>query len=398
MGLSVETNPVLAAKEAVMQAKVKMQKSKIHLAIVFCSTDLSSPSLLENIVHSLEGIPVIGSSGAAIISNQGIFKHGLVIMLLGFSEGTHFNVAFVKDIKEKSGLKAGEELGEKLLNRFETVRRNLGIVLSDALIEESSGLINGIQEKLGKSFPLVGGSASDNLTFLKTHLFFNQEMFDNGCVGLLLAGKLNFGLGIKHGWKPLGKPHTVTSSAGTVVYEIDNVPAARLYEDYLGCHLSRLKKELKHVSILYPIGIYVPGEEEYLLRNIISLGDDGSLHFQGNVPEDSQIRLMISTQEHCFAATQTAVDEAKKRLSKESAELKKDGTKNFVIVFSSISRYLLLKRRVNKELEIIKKGFAPHTPIIGLYTYGELAPLLAINYLGQVYLHNQTVAVLSVGG
>jgi len=141
---------------------------------------------------------------------------------------------------------------------------------------------------------------------------------------------------------------------------------------------------------LYPIGIYLPGEEEYLLRNILSIEEDGALVFQGDVPQDSQIRLMIGTKESCLTATQQAIDEVKNGLGNHACD--------FVFVFDSVSRYILLGRQANKELEIIKEKLGKDIPIIGIYTYGEQAPLRAVNYQGRVYFHNQTIAILGIGG
>jgi hypothetical protein len=399
VGVSLEGDPARAAKEAFSHARQSFSASKIDLAIAFSSIDLAQPSLLKTLSHLLSGAPLIGSSGPAIITQQGIFKHGLVLMLLGLSEGMYLNVASTKELKMKSGLQAGDELGEKLLYSFANIRRSLAIILSDALVEESSNLIFSLQERLGKSFPVIGGSNSDNFTFLKTKLYYDQEFFNDGCVGLLWGGKLNFGMGIKHGWKPIGKPHIITSSHKNIVETIDGQPAAKLYEEYLGCTVSRLRKELKHISIFYPIGIYLQGEEEYLLRNVLSVETDNSLRCQGNIPEGSTIRLMISTKETCLEAAEQAIEEAKKSsLMTTSMESKKEKTGNFVLIFSSIARLLLLKRDAHKELDIIKKHIEKNTPIIGLYTYGELGPLMAINYLGKVYLHNQTIAVVNIGG
>jgi len=398
IGVSLEKDPSRAAKEALIFARTDIHTQKIDLAILFSSVDLASPGLLKSISSTLPGVPLIGSSGAAIITNRGVFKHCLAIMLLSFSEGVYFNAAHVKDIKHKTGLAAGAELGERLLYGSENMRRALTLILSDAFIEESSNLISGLQSRLGRSFPFVGGSTSDNLNFLNTHLYYNQEMFNDGCVGILWGGKFNFGLGIKHGWKPLGKPHTVTAVQGTLVTKIDDKPAAQLYADYLGCSLSKLIKEYKQISLLYPIGLNLPGEDEYLLRNILSVDTTGALHFQGNVPQGSLVRLMISTKETCLAATQQAIDEAKRSFGGLGAETKKNPAKQAVLVFSSISRYLLLKRDAHKELDMIKANFKDTTPIIGLYTYGELAPLMAANYRGQVYFHNQTISILTLGG
>lgn len=390
IGLSTQKDPILAAKEAVSEARANIHNAKVDLAIVFSSIDLSCPPLLKAISNYLAGIRILGCSGAAILSNQGIFKHGVIIMLLGLPPGAYFNTAYVKNIRERSGVEAGEELGEGLLHGFQGIRRDLSVIFSDGLIESGSDLITGLQERVGVSFPLAGASASDNLAFKKTYVYFDQELLNNAACGILWGGKLNFGLGTKHGWKPLGKPRKVTRSSGNIINEIDNAPAIRIYEDYLAQDASELKEELKRISILYPIGIHLPGEDEFLLRNVFSVEDDGSIVLQGNVPQNSQIRLMIGTKETCLTATHQASEEVKKGLFGRPCD--------FVLVFDSISRYILLGRQAVKELEILKESLGKDTPIMGLYTYGEQAPLRSINYLGRTYFQNQTITIVAIGG
>ena len=399
IGLSIEKNPLVAAKEATALAKINLHNERVDLGIVFSSIDLASSSILKTIGSALkEETPILGCSGLAIIANQGIYKHGIVVMLLGLPEGVYFSTACVKGIKAKTPLNAGRELGEKLLYRFQDVHRVLSIIFSDGLMEEGSNLIYGLQERLGRSFPLVGASASDNLSFSKTCVYYNKEVLSDSAVGMLWGGKLNFGLGIKHGWKPLGKQRTITKCEGNIVYEIDNAPAVKIYEEYLASDLSELQKELKRISTLYPLGMYLPGEEEYLLRNTLSIEKNGSLRLQGNVTEGSVVRLMIGTKESCLEATQQAVEEVKKGLLNPALDLSKEQKNNFVLVFDSVSRYILLRREASKELEIIKEGLGENTPIIGLYTYGEQAPLRAVSYQGQAYFHNQTIAIVAIGG
>lgn len=390
IGLSTGRDLIAAAKEAASRASKNIQTQKVDLALVFSSIEFAHPDVLKTIAGFLGPVPIIGCSSAALISNQGIIKYGLIMMLLSISEDAYFTTACVKEITSESSAGAGEELGDKLLYGFKNVPRDLSVIFSDGLIQDGSGLIWGIQERLGASFPLVGASASDNLSFQKTYLYFNQEIFSGGACGMLLGGRLNFGLGIKHGWKPLGKPRRVTKSKNNIVNEIDNLPAAKIYEEYFAKDMAELKKDLRHISILYPIGIYLPGEEEYLLRNISSIEEDGSLIFQGNVPEGSQIRLMIGTKESCLAATQQAAQEVKRGLLGRPL--------NFALVFESVSRYMLLGRQANQELEIIQAQIGKDTPIIGIYTFGEQAPLRSISYLGRTYFHNQTVTILGIGG
>ncbi|MDD4894951.1 MAG: FIST N-terminal domain-containing protein [Candidatus Omnitrophica bacterium] len=388
VGTSKEKDPLHAVQEAIRQAKFSMQAKKIDLAIVFGSAEFSHPLILTAIRKILGPVSLIGASSMAVISGQGIFRHGLGIMLLSIPEGTYFNTACVKDIGSRSAPSVGKELGEKLIHNFKDIRRDLSIVFSDGLIPDGSGLVYGLQEILGKSFPLAGASASDNLVFKKTHIYFNEEASSDAACGIIWGGKLNFGLGIQHGWKPLGKMHRVTKSNNNVVYEIDGAPASQIYKDYLNCDLAGLRKELKYISIFYPIGMYLEGEKEYLLRNISSIGNDDSLTFQGDVPHGSSIRVMIGTKESCLQATEVAIKEAKKDLFGRPITC--------AFIFDSTSRHILLGRQVKRELEIIREGIGKDIPFLGLCTYGEQAPLKAVNYQGRSHFHNQTITVVCI--
>lgn len=387
IGVSREKEYSLAAKEALAQAKANIPYKKFDLAFVFASIDLCYPSLLKTIAAELERVPLIGASGAAVITNRGILKRGVAVLLLNLPEKTFFNIACVRDINSKGPLRAGEELGAKLLYGLKEVRRDLSVVFSDGLIKDNHSLVRGLQEKLGSSFPLVGASASDNLRFAKTCVFYNQEMLTDAAAGILWGGRFNFALGNRHGWKPLGKPRTVTKSYNNAVYTIDGIPAAKVFQDYLGREFSELKKELKHITTLYPVGIFLSAEEEYLLRNIVAIEEGGVLIFQGDIPQGSLIRLMIATKESCLEATRQAMNEVNNKVKHP----------DFLLVFNSISRYILLGRDAPRELEIIKSSVPENTPIAGVYTYGEQAPLKALNFQGKVYFHDQTLTVLAAG-
>jgi len=389
VGLSTKKDCLQAVKEAVLIAKTHLSSDTVNLAICFSTPEYANSGTIESLSQILGSTPVIGCSSAAILSGQGVFKQGIVVALMGFPSGIFFNTAFTDDIKTNTPLSAGENLGEKLVYGFQEIRRDLGIIFSDGLIQGSSILYSGLQEKLGASFPIIGACASDNLEFKRTFVYYNQQVLSDAACGVVWGGKLNFGLGIKHGWKPIGKPREITKSIDNIVYEIDGKSATNVYEEYFACDLERLKKDSKRISIFYPIGIYLTAEREYLLRNIVSIEDNGSLIFQGNVPEKSMIRLMIGTKESCLEATLEAALQAKEGLAFRQPQM--------IIVFDSISRYTLLGRDMGKELDIIHDNFGKNIPLIGLCTFGEQAPLRSIDYKGKSYLHNQTIAILTLG-
>jgi len=390
LGTSIDKDPLKAAREAAKTARLNLHSENVDLAVVFSSVEFTHTTFLKTIAAVAGTVNIIGSSSFGIITSQAIFKSGIAIMLFSFPETIHFSCACIKDVGPRPAASIGIELADKLSVEFKNVRRNVGVLFSDGLMQDSSGLLDGLRERFGMSFPLAGASSSDNLTFKKTFQYFNTEVLNYAVCGLLLGGRLNFGLGVQHGWKPLGKPRYVTKSSANIVYEIDGAPAAKVYEEYFASDIEKLRKDLRRILAFYPMGIYLPGEQEYLLRSLLFITDSGALVFQGNIPQESEVRLMIGTKESCLAAAGQAADEVKRGLAGRPC--------NFVFVFESISRYILLGRQINKELGIIKEKLGKDIPIIGIYTYGEQAPLKSIDYHGMVHFHNQTIAILGIGG
>jgi len=389
LGFSENKDYVQAVNEAVGQATIGLEKNSPSLAIIFTTIEFAHSMVLKILNNLLGETPVIGCSSMGIISSKKIIRHGFAIALISLNPQIFFNAAFVKEVSKKTPLNAGRELGEKLLYGCRDVRRNFSLIFQDGLIADSGQLISGLEEKMGRSFPLIGAAASDNLAFQKTFQYFNQDILSDSCCGILWGGKLNFGWGIEHGWKPLGKERLVTKASKNIVQEINGQPAVKLYEEYLDKNSLELSRDLKRISIFYPLGVYLAGENEYLLRNITAIKDDGALITQGDVPQGSRIRLMIGTKESCLAATTHSCEEAKKRLSGTKAQ--------FVMIFNSVSRFTLLNKQADQEIEIARQVFGPQTPLIGIYTFGEEAPLESINYLGKTYFHNQSICVLAIG-
>ena len=392
-GLSQGDNSISAAQEAVGQAKANL-KEKAELALVFGTPSLSSSSLLKAASEALPGVPIIGSSGKAVICSEGIFKHGVAVMLLNFSGKAHFHAASVINVARRSQL-AGEEMGEKLSSGLKDYTRALSLIFCDQLIQSSTHFISGLQSRIGKGLPLAGACPSGD-SFFENHLYFNQYITSDACVGITLDSGLSFGIGAGGGWKPLGKSNTVTKAEGNVVESIGGSPASKLYQDYLGYDWPKLKTNLKLAASLYPLGIYLPQEKEYLLRNPISLGASGSVSFSGEVPQNSTVRLMLGTKNTCLAAARQAAAEANANFAACPAA-RSGYTKRMALVFSSFSRYTLLGQDAKKELEAIQETLGQDTPVIGIYTQAEVTPLSSERYRGQAQLQNQTITIVILG-
>ena len=160
IGLGLERDLPVAIQSAVRQAKAHIQSQPVHLAVVFSTIEFADPQVLKTIYALLGQVNIVGASSLGIITNQGIFRHGLAIMLLSLPENAFCNTAFVQDISVKSPTSAGEELGERLLYGFKNVSRDFSLMFSDGLIRDGSSFLYGLKERLGWSFPLAGACGS----------------------------------------------------------------------------------------------------------------------------------------------------------------------------------------------------------------------------------------------
>lgn len=392
-GFSQNNNSMVAAHEAVEMAKVAL-KEHADLALVFCTPNLSSSSLLKVINEALPNTPIVGSSGKAVISSGGVLRHAVGIMLLAFIQKAGLHTAQVINVARRAQL-AGEEMGEKLTSGLKDYPRALSLIFSDQLAQASSNFIDGIHSRLGRNEPIIGICPSGG-AFLESHLYFNQFISSDACVAAAIDNRLFFGIGASHGWKAIGRSCTVTKSENNTVEQIDGAPATKLYHDYMGYDWAKLKNNLKLISCLYPLGILLPKDRGYLLRNPVSLGSTGSITFSGEVPQNATVRLMLGTKTTCLEAARQAAGEAKANFQ-ACAQANAEEAKKAAVIFSSLSRYNLLGNDAHKEIEAVQEELGQDTPIIGTYSQAEIAPLSADKYRGQAYLHNQSITVLILG-
>lgn len=389
IGKSQKKDLLEAVHEATHACLSQIPASEITLTIVFSTPAFAIQSLLNHIQLGLKAsAPLIGCSGMHIITPEGTQKEGLVLLLLSLPN-VKISCGVIGSSLPQDAFLAGQELGTQLLTNLKNYRRELCLLFSDGLSEYTPELIKGLQSILGRSFPFVGGGASDTFEFKRTCQYYGENLLNKGTVAALFAGKLSYGIGIRHGWKPLGKIRAATDSSANIIKKIDGKKASHLYEDYFAKTLSELKKEIVHINILYPIGVYLEGEKEYLLRNVISLNDDGSITTQGDIPQGSAIRLMIGTKESCLEAAHQA--------ARQVAAAMRNRKITCALVISSTSRARILGRAIDSEIMVIKEVLGENTPLAGFYSYGEYAPLGAMSYYGQTYLHNQAIAIIGIG-
>jgi hypothetical protein len=389
VGKSKELDSFAAGSLAAHNAMDKLGAKDPGIAFCFASSRFDHAKLIQGIKSVIPNVPLIGCSTAGEITSEGPDKKSVTVLLIE-SNTLHAAIGLGKKISQDSR-RAGQEVAhDTIIKTRQGQPRHAFMMLSDGLNGNGGEIIRGVQEVLGTSFPIVGGSAADDFSFNNTFQYYDENIYQDSVCGVLFSGDISVGIGARHGWYPLGKPRIVTSADHNIIKKLDGKPAARIYEDYFGKRVADLSTEpMARMSVMYPLGMSIPEEEECIIRNAMKVDSEGALICAGEVPKGSEIRVMMGSKETALKAAQKASEIALGALRKRKASL--------VFVFDSVSRERLFGRKSKDEIEIVKKIFGPDTPIVGFYTYGEQAPLGATINLGQTFFHNETIVVFAIG-
>lgn len=393
VGISQGDDAYAVGANACQDAFDRLGASDPSVVLVFASVEYDQQKMLDGVRSVSKEAPLVGCSTAGEITTEGPAKrHSVAVMALKSDSITFF--AGLGENIAKDATEAGKAAADAVKGKAPGGKLNAFIMLPDVLVGNGADIVRGVLQSLGSHFPVVGGAAGDDFEFKKTFQYLDQKVYSGAVVALGLQGNFKMGIGVKHGWIPIGLPKKVTKSSGAVLHELDGKPAIQIYEDYFGKELaSGLRTEaLAKLAITYPLGMQVAGSEELLIRDPITVDEKGSITCAAEIPEGSDIRLMIGSREEAVKVAKVAAENALAQLD--------GGKPKAVIIFNCIARSKLFGEHSGDEIDAIQEALGKDVPLIGFYTYGEQAPLGGevrnINKCNPAF-HNETVVIFVLG-
>lgn len=384
VGRSNNLDAIKAGAEAAKEALEEVG-GKANLILVFSTVAYNQKKMLEGVRSVSKKIPLVGCSDAGEITTEGPTSKHVAVTAIN-SDSINFTIGKGDETDKdshKAGAMAAKEVKKKAKGDI-----SLFMMLLDGLAENGAAAVRGIQEVFGKNFPIIGGSAGDDFLFKKTYEYYNDQVLSNTVIGVGLSGKFSFGLGVRHGWEPIGLPMKVTKAKGAKLTEINNRPALSIYEDYFGKKAEELTKEpIARMAYTYPLGMSVEGSPEFLIRDVVIADEKGEITCAAEIPQGSEIRLMLGDPEKAIQAAKEAAENALSQLKRAEPRV--------IFVFDCVARYKLLGPRIGEEIVAIQNVLGKKVPLIGFYTYGEQAPLGGI--IGKEcfsVFHNETMALM----
>jgi hypothetical protein len=175
----------------------------------------------------------------------------------------------------------------------------------------------------------------------------------------------------------------ITRAESNVLFELDGEPALDLYKRYLGEHASSLPAS----GLLFPLSIRTGSEDMTpVVRTILSVDERArTMTFAGDVPVGYRARLMRANFERLLDGASGAARATQDRLGQGSPEL--------AILISCVGRKLVLRQRIEEEVEAVRDVLGPTTWLSGFYSYGEISPFTPS---ARCELHNQTMTITTL--
>jgi len=253
-------------------------------------------------------------------------------------------------------------------------------VLAEGLKVNGSELVGGLRQGLPADVAVTGGLAGDGDRFQQTVVSCDGETVDGAVAVVGFYGdRLRIGYGSMGGWDSFGPDRLVTRSVGNVLYELDGRSALSLYKSYLGPHA----KGLPSSGLLFPLSLRGEPGSPRIVRTILGVDEAaGSLIFAGDVPEGAYAQLMKANVDRLIDGAHGAAGACHEALGRSAPDL--------AVLISCVGRKLVLKQRVEEEIESVRDVLGAAARLTGFYSYGEIAPFLAST---KCELHNQTMTI-----
>ncbi|WP_428604050.1 FIST signal transduction protein [Sedimenticola sp.] len=356
-----------------------LQNNKSYLVLVFAERALlTNGDLLREVRAAYPSAQIMGCSTAGEIMGLAVYDGTFCLTAIEFEytrvKGTSVHV---QDAGESHAV--GREIARQLA--ADDLKHLF--LLSDGLGINGSELVLGITESLPTGVTVTGGLSGDGDRFEQTLVAWNDVARRQQISAVGLYGeRISVGCGSLGGWDSFGPERLITRSSGNVLYELDGQSALDLYKTYLGEYAMGLPA----TGLLFPLSLRLPDNETPIVRTILAVDEyEQSLTFAGDIPQGCYVRLMKANFDRLVDGASGAAETAGRGLRDSRPEL--------AILISCVGRKLILKQRVEEEVEAVHEVLGDGVVLTGFYSYGEISPFTPD---ARCELHNQTMTITAL--
>lgn len=351
-----------AGRELGSEIDVAMGGESADAVIVFASARYDHRALLQALDQVCAPSAMIGCSSAGEFT-KGEHETGSACAVAIRADDIAFKATYA------SGLRGDWRGGAgRLIAGFEGLRSyehpyHSALILTDALAGHVNEMVGELARLTSGRYQFFGGGACDDARFEETPVFFGTEVMVDTVVALEMRSSRPIGLGVQHGWEPVGRGMRVTEAEGRRLIGIDGAPAVEVFQEH-GEASGQPFDATDPIPFFLHNVLGIDTGAGHRLSVPLAVDEDGSLLCAAEVPEGSLVHIMRSS-EQCAAAAATAA-------ARDAVAGLGDAKPGLVLVFDCVATRLRLGQGFDAELQGVQEAVGA-ARMIGCNTNGQVA-------------------------
>jgi hypothetical protein len=354
---------------------------KPAVVFVFATPRYELPVLLAAVREVTGDAPLVGATGSGEIVNGEYLGFGEGVAVLALTAGEYrFGVASASHVRADLD-RAGQTLTLAAQQAAGSSPHAAVLLLIDSMAGDLQEFVRGVYRVAGPKVAMVGAGAGDEQKFVRTVVFHDGAVIDEGAVVVWIASEHPLSVITRHGWLPIGVPLIVTRAQGTEIIELNGRPAADVYGEQIGMGRGQLSPEQYWATAIHhPFGL-IQSDGSTVIRVPRTKTPHGGLTIHGCVPPTgTAVQVMEGSADSLLAISGPVVAES----------LNATPQAQVVLTFSCAARAKIFGARVADEARLMQAA-AGDRRAFGFYCCAEFA-----RTAGVLGTHNATLTTLAL--
>jgi small ligand-binding sensory domain FIST len=370
------------AGRAVQALAEQIDQAEPDLLVVFISAEFTHDvrAIVDGLCAALNPRLVIGCTAEGVISQDcEIENEPAIALIAGWMLGvelTHFVLQA-----------AASDWPTLLLSEEEFCRMvgappdaQLVMLFGDPFSTPMDDLLEAFNTHCS-GIPLAGGIASGGLRPHGNALFINDQIVQEGVVGVVFSGQVDINIVVSQGCRPIWRPFKIVTARQNVIFNLEGRPPLAWLQDLVPELPEEDRALLQNglfVGRAIKTGQEALGRGDFVIRGVISIDEESGAIAIGDSVMDGQI-----IQFHLRDAV-TAQEDLEMMLI---PQMFRDGPSG-ALLFTCNGRGTRLYDRPNGDVSVIQKNIQD-TPLAGFFCAGEIGPIGDVNFI-----HGETATLV----
>lgn len=375
VGASQHHSTEQAAAEAATRAMQQASLGQADLALVFATVSHAPrfPLLLRTIAKITKTTQIVGCSGLGTLTLEGEIEAAPGVAVLVLSSDSIQVIPFIFQHLRDRNEKIGQELGRLAASKRRSEDSALILLFPDTFFFQPQAFFQGFQSTAG-FIPIIGGGASEDGTQMRTFQMCGERVDSNTLTGVMLTGRFQYTHGLAQACQLIGPSFLVTKAYRDIILELGGRPAFGVFADLLReLEIEDLQMAAGRIFLGLPIDprqTQLTGGD-YLVRNIVGVDpENGTLHVAEEIAEGQALAFTLREPMRAKQGTEEIISDLER--------IHQGVTPKAGFYFNCCGRGTSLYGEKDVDVTILRRAF-PDLPLIGFFTYAELAPIQATN-------------------